>query len=221
MRRLRFAASAVLIAAASCFAQGSSSPAASGQQQGPATPRVIGHGAFQVVVPRTLESSKLKLGDQLEFPTAADFILPDGTHVHTGSKVRAHILSSESRSKGDSDSVLMIQFDSISIGGGNPQPVRGIVQAVGPNLDTSGPIDPMRETAGTGGAPDAVNTEPTGSSPALKGRPSATMLTPQSTGIHGIRNLELSADGQLTSKGKNVKLESGCQIIVKLELLQP
>ena len=46
------------------------------------------------------------------------------------------------------------------------------------------------------------------------------MLTPESTGIHGVHNLELSADGVLTSKGKNVKLDSGDQLIVKVELLQ-
>lgn len=224
MIRTNLANAIFLLAATACFGQTAPAPAAPGAssaQQSNAL-QVIGHGAFPLVVNKPLESNKLKAGDTLDLPTAADFILPNGTRVTKGSKISAHVLRSASRSKGDAESALVIQFDSIHLAGGNVQPVKGFIQAVGQNLDTSGPIDPLRESAGsTSGTPMATSGGTTGINTGASGPPKVEMLNAQSTGVHGIKNLELSADGVLTSNGKNVKLAEGYQLIVRVDLLQP
>lgn len=220
MHRFSSVAIVLLLGATYCFAQTSTAPAGSPQETGAA--HVIGHGSIPVIVTKTLDSSKLHAGDQLQLETAGEFILPGGTHVAKKAKVTAHVVKSDARSSGAAESALTIQFDSIDVGGGNTQPVKGFIQAVGPNLDTSGPVNPMMETsskqagAGSGMAPTDVKS---GSNTSQSG--GAEMLNAQSTGVHGVHNLDLSADGVLTSKGKNVKVESGDQLIVKVELLQP
>lgn len=223
MHRTKFAAILLLVAPV-CLAQSSPAPApaAASAAQEASAPKVVGHGAIPLTVSKTLDSNKLQAGDTVELPTAGDFILPGGTHVAKGAKVTAHVVKSESRSKGASDSELVLAFDSIALGGGNTQPVHGFIQAVGPNLDTSGPEDPMHATmgkqagAGTGYQPDTIKS----GSNTTKSGGSLDMLNAQSTGVHGVHNLDLSADGVLSSKGKNVKLDSGDQLIVKVELLQ-
>ena len=223
MYRMKLAA-ILLLTAPVCFAQSSPAPAAaaaSGMQDA-SVAKVVGHGAIPLTVSKALDSSKLQAGDTLEIPTAGDFILPGGTHVAKGAKVTAHVVKSEARSKGGSDSQLVLAFDSIALGSGNTQPVHGFIQAVGPNLDTSGPEDPMHATmgkqagAGTGYQPDTIKS----GSNTTKSGGATDMLNSQSTGVHGVHNLDLSADGVLSSKGKNVKLDSGDQLIVKVELLQ-
>ena len=221
MNRMKLAA-ILMLAAPVCFGQSSTAPAAAGAAQDASGAKVVGHGAIPLTVPKTLDSSKLEAGQTIELPTSGEFILPGGTHVAKGAKVTAHVVKSEARSKGGSDSDLVIAFDSIDVGGGNTQPVKGFIQAVGPNLDTSGPVNPMMETsskqagAGSGMAPDVTS----GSNTTRLGTGGVEMLNAQSTGVHGIHNLDLSADGVLTSKKKSVKLESGDQLIVKVELLQ-
>ena len=109
------------------------------------TPAAIGHGAFPVKVVKTLDSSKLKEGDNVEVETAGAFKLPDGTLVPKGSKLTGHVTSSKARSKGDSDSQLTVSFDKLNITNGKQLSVKGIVQAVfpppdepmGPNMSTS------------------------------------------------------------------------------------
>lgn len=221
MNRMKLAA-ILMLAAPVCFAQSSTAPAAAGAAQDASAAKVVGHGAIPLTVTKTLDSSKLEAGQTIELPTSGEFILPGGAHVAKGAKVTAHVVKSEARSKGGSDSELVIAFDSIALGGGNTQPVHGFIQAVGPNLDTSGPVDPMHATmgkqagAGTGYQPDNMKS----GSNTSQGGTSTDMLNAQSTGVHGVHNLDLSADGVLSSKGKNVKLDSGDQLIVKVELLQ-
>jgi hypothetical protein len=43
------------------------------------------------------------------------------------------------------------------------------------------------------------------------------MLGPHSTGVIGIKNLQLDNNSVLTSTGKEVKLDSGSQIMIKVE----
>ncbi len=221
MSRLHFATAILLLAAPCCLAQSSTpaAPATAGQNAtSAADARVIGHGSIPVGVTKTLESNKLSAGEILELQISGDFILPGGTRVPKDSKVTAHVVKSTARSKGDADSELTIAFDMIDLPEGKKQPVRGFIQAVGPRLDTSSAVDPAASTMAHLGppiAPTGVDTSKSG------GTNSGDMLNPQSTGVRGVHNLELSADGVLSSKGKTVKLESGYQLIVRVEVLQP
>jgi hypothetical protein len=47
------------------------------------------------------------------------------------------------------------------------------------------------------------------------------MLTEESTGVLGIKNLELSSDGTLTSTNKEIKLDSGTRMLLKASTATP
>ena len=76
MNRIFVSFLGTLLAAALCYGQGSTAAPA---------PAAVGHGAFPVKVTKTLDSSKLKEGDQIEVETSGSFKLPDGTLVPKGS----------------------------------------------------------------------------------------------------------------------------------------
>lgn len=44
------------------------------------------------------------------------------------------------------------------------------------------------------------------------------LLNDQSTGVVGIKNLQLGPDGVLTSSGKEVKLDSGTQLMLQVDI---
>lgn len=208
-----------------CSEASASSPRQSGSgEQASASasaPAVIGHGSIPVEITKSLDSSKLAQGESIEARTSGDFVLPGGTRVPRGSKVTAHVAEAKARSKGDSQSDLTIVFDKIMLPNQTEQPVKGSIQAVAPKPDDgSGPVDPMvSKQAGTqtGGPPSTTsgsNTQPLGTG-------AVEILNPQSSGVKGIHNLELSSEGVLTSKGKSVKLDSGDRMIVHIDLLKP
>jgi len=54
--------------------------------------------------------------------------------------VVGHVTAAKARSKGDSEASLGIVFDKIELSGGKDMPIKGMVQAVGPNPSAgSGP----------------------------------------------------------------------------------
>src|SRR5579863_3646927 len=96
----------LLLLSVGCFGQSASTAA------------VVGHGAFPVAVMKTLDSSKLKQDDSIEVETAGSFKLPDGTLIPKGSKLEGRVVSSKARSRGDSDSELVLAFNKLDISGG-------------------------------------------------------------------------------------------------------
>ena len=215
----------VLLAMFFCFGQtpapAPTQPASAAQTSSAmAGPQVIGHGSFPVKVTKALDSSKLKPGDVVELKAAGTFILPNGTRVPEGAKVTGHITEAKARSKGDSQSELTVVFDQISLANGKQVTIRGIIQAVGsnPNEDApnlaSGPT--MSKNGGAGWTPSDIKS---GSNNQVAATESAT-VSPGSTGVHGIRGLQLRPDGVLASDGKLVKLDSGVRIIVRSEILE-
>ena len=222
MNRIGIVVLNAVFAASFCYGQGSSSAPAQ------AVPAAVGHGAFPVKVVKTLDSSKLKDGDNVEVETSGGFKLPDGTLVPKGSKLSGHVTAAKARSKGDSDSQLTVTFDKLNIANGKQLSIKGIVQAVFPAPDEQ--MDPSVTGAattaaggsagGAGGGMTSVgvvtNTK-NGSSLDADSRAQATP-TPQSVGVHGMDNLQLD-NGVLTSKGKNVKLGGGVRLIVHIDIL--
>lgn len=224
MARLSSAALVVLFAASLCLGQtgAHSSPQAAG-------PPAIGHGSFPVKVMKTLDSSKLKEGDAVELETSGSFKLPDGTLVPKGSKMFGHVTAAKAKSKGDPQSELGISFDKLNVANGKQLAVKGSVQAVFPPADEPDPGMPATSShqggngAGlSGGAavppPDYKPTTDIKTGIATETTPGvAPVSDPKATGVHGFGNLSL-ADGLLTSKGKNVKLGSGVQLIVHVDI---
>jgi hypothetical protein len=203
-----------LLSAAMCYGQ-ASTPAA----QHPAT-----HGSFPVIISKTLDSSKLKIGDPFDVETAGTFKLADGTLVPKGSKLVGHVTASKARSKGDPDSQLTLAFEELSISGGKQLVMKGTVQAVYPPAEE--PMAPSMATAGTsqggsgaGASPANVGLTNSNSGSNLESSNSQSVTNMSATGVQGVRDLTLD-DGVLTSKGKNVKLGSGVRLVVRADIQQ-
>ncbi len=219
MARISSIVLVVLFAVSLCLAQ--AAPQSSSQAT---TTGAIGHGSFPVKVTKTLDSSKLKEGDTVELETSGGFKLPDGTLVPKSSKIFGHVTAAKARSKGDSQSQLVISFDKLTAANGKQLAVKGTVQAVFPPADEPDPGVPGSSShqggPGTVPAPDYKPTTDikTGIATETTSRvPPAS--DPKSTGVHGFDNMQLE-DGVLSSTGKNVKLGSGVQLIVRVDILQ-
>ncbi len=187
-----------------------------------AAPQRLGHGAFPVKVIKTLDSSKLKPGDVVEFKTAGIFALPSGTRVPEGAKVTGHVTEAKARSKGDPQSDLSIAFDQINLGNGKQLAVKGTIQAVGSNPDEDNPTGAsgpsMAKTGGPGAAGWTPTTDIKSGSNMQTVNTASPLLNPKSTGVQGLHGLQLGSDGVLTSDGKHVKLDPGTRIVVRAEI---
>lgn len=178
-------------------------------------------GAFPVKLQKGLDSKKAKEGDPVVCQTVGVLRSRSGFMIPTGTKVIGHVTKSEARSKGGSESALGIAFDKIQLGQGENIDIKGTLQAVAPSLggealDTSaGP--PQLAARGTAGS-----SAPPGGSVQIAGPNSGTpILRPTSQGVLGIKNMEMSSDGVITSSGKEVKLENGTQLLVRAEFEIP
>jgi hypothetical protein len=209
---------AVLLAAIPSFAQA-------------AAPTPTGHGSIPVKVIKTLDSSKLKEDESIDLETAGSFKLPDGTLVPKGSKLTGRVVSTKARSKGDTDSVLTLAFDKLTVQGGKQLALKGTVQAIyppaeeaqGPNMSTMG-TSQGGSAGGVGPGGTASGASPTigitnenrGSDPQSASVPQ-TQVNVKAEGVQGMHDLQLE-NGVITSKGKNVKLGTGVRIIVHADL---
>jgi hypothetical protein len=168
-------------------------------------------GVFAVELLKPLDSKKLKPGDEVEAKLPAEVRTPGGTTIPRGSKIIGHVTEAKARSKGDPESQLGIVFDKISRSGGEDTAIKGVIQAVAPNpnpeVQTGGGI-------GYGGMSETMEKPPTPS----QGTRSVPLLTNDSIGVLGIKNLELGTDGVLTSTGKEVKLDSGTRVLLNVSM---
>lgn len=180
------------------------------------------HGPMPAELTKALDSKKLKEGDPVTARIIAELHMRDGRTIPRDSKLTGHVTEAKARSKGDPQAALGITFDKITTPDGKDIAVKGVLQAVGPSL-TSGSGGQAESPSGPGmmagheGA--GVGTTP----PPMPGMSSTThtslpVLNGQSKGVLGIRNLELGENSVLLSTGKEVKLDSGTQMIVQVEI---
>jgi hypothetical protein len=180
------------------------------------------HGAMPAQLTKSLDSKKMKEGDEVTGRITAEIHTRDGLTIPRDSKLIGHVTEAKARSKGDPQSALGIVFDKISVPGGKDVAIKGVIQAVGPNPSagsqnavSSGPGPGMmagHEGQGAGTTPPPM--------PSVASTPQAgvPLLTGQSKGVVGIRNLELGDNSVLFSNGKELKLDSGAQLIVMVEV---
>lgn len=181
----------------------------------------LGRGSVVLQVVKTLDSSKLKAGDAVEFTTAGAFLLRDGTKVAEGTRVTSHIVESKARASGDSVSELAISFDQIQLNKEKQLSLKAVLQAVGEGPPEDAPVGPPASTmakesgsAGAGWTPPDVKS---GSNTHVVVQAPPT-VTHESTGVLGFKGLQLGANGVISSSGKNVKLGSGTRIVVRTEI---
>jgi hypothetical protein len=210
MNRLVMVLTFSLLAIAVCVGQGAVATPDSG-----ASGKSI-HGVISVSLAKSIDSKKLKEGDEIPTKTLGTLRTSDGVTIPSGSMVVGHVTQATARSKGDPTASLGIAFDKIQVPGGKDMMIKGTLQAVGPNPnESSGP-----QTGAAGGNNlNAGNGSTASAGPNLglqPGQAGGKILDPHATGVVGVKNLQLD-NSVLTSTGKEVKLDSGSQMVIKIE----
>jgi hypothetical protein len=203
---------AVLVLAILAYMGGS----ADAQQATPSAPTQAGAQKMtQVVLPvslaTALDSKKQKTGTEVIVKVGGTVTLKDGTAIPRGAKIVGHVTDAKARSGGDSESSLAIAFDTISLPDGKTLAIKGTMQAVAP--------DPNQDDSG--GSVDygsSMNRSMEHAQGGTSVSSPVTVLTEQSVGVYGIKNLQLGDDGVLKSNDKSVKLASRSQIVLRAQL---
>jgi hypothetical protein len=175
-------------------------------------------GILPVTLTKSLDSKKLKDGDEVTAKTAAGLHSASGEGIPAGAKVVGHVTQSKARSKGDSEASLGVVFDKIEMPGGKSMDIKGVLQAVGPAPDTGPDTGSSMGGAGMnrGNGSTAPASNGVGMQPGQHGN--SSMLDPHASGVVGIKNMQLDSNNSvLTSTGKEVKLDSGAQMLIKME----
>jgi hypothetical protein len=208
--RTAVACTFMLLAISLCFHNDAAAQQAQ-QASSPVAAQKVIKAEIPVFLAKSIDSKKLKSGEEVDGKIAVNLQLKDGTTISQGAKVVGHVTQAKARSNGDAESSLGIVFDKIDLPGGKDLAMTAVIQAVAPNpnagANTGGGI-------GYGGMNEMIEKPPT---PQFN-PPSTPLLNEQSVGVLGIKNLQLGADGVLTSDQKTVKLESGTQIMVQAQI---
>lgn len=204
----------------------------SAQQSASSTPAPAPNGiraAIPVVLTESLDAKKLKAGDEVTAKTLVG-LEGKGLSIPSGSKVTGHVTQAEARSKGDPQSSLGIVFDKIDLSGGKERPIHGQIQAVAPSAIPEPTVGPVgggtiaKESPGDQGSPVPGPSSSLGNIQTPNPDGSANQpwrLDANSHGVIGIRHLELDKDSVLTTTDKDLKLDSGTQLLVRSEIQSP
>jgi hypothetical protein len=182
--------------------------------QAAAPTSAAGQKITQILIPASLTSSvdakKKKPGEEVVVKTAGNVRLADGTMISRGAKIVGHVTEAKARSGSDAQSSLGIVFDKIDMSGGKTLAITGVIQAFAPN-----PNPDQGEGVNYGGMNQTLqHSTPTagGSSPVIP------ILSEDSVGVQGIKNLQLGSDGVFKSDQKTVKLDYGSQVVLRAQL---
>ncbi len=179
------------------------------------------HGPMPAELTKSLDSKKLKEGDPVTARITAEVRTRSGDVIPRDSKLIGHVTEAKARSKGDPQAALGIVFDKITTPDGKELAIRGVIQAVAPNLSSgeqAGGVQYPGMMAGRDQGMSPGTTPPPMPNQNQAQQPSKPVLNAQSKGVVGIRNLELGDNSVLLSGGKEIRLDSGTQMIVQVEI---
>jgi hypothetical protein len=208
--RIALPAAFLLLAVSVCAPTNAGAQAAMSSSQNPAA----GQKGAQILIPASLTSSvdakKKKPGEEVVVKTAGNVRLADGTVISRGAKVVGHVTEAKARSGGEAQSSLGIVFDKISLSDGKTLAITGVIQAFAPN-----PNPEQGEGVNYGGMNQTLqHSTPTagGTSPVIP------ILSADSVGVQGVKDLQLGSDGVFKSDQKTVKLDFGSQVVLRAQL---
>ena len=181
-------------------------PAAAQASSQPAHVAINGtqqHGVFAVKLANDIDSKKLKQGAPIEAFLVNSITLPSGATAARGAKVVGHVTEASA----GSGSKLGIVFDKLVRGPGEETPIKGVVQAVAPNPDSA---------VSSGGNPVdyGVTMRSVMTAPPDMTKSQTPLLTEDSQGVLGFKNMKLGPDGVITSDAKEIKLERGTRLLL-------
>jgi hypothetical protein len=230
--------------------QGQQSPATaqSGkpEQPGGTSSRIAPGSVIPVLLSRTIDAKKVKVGDQVEAKVTQDLKADGELIIPKDTKVLGHVTQAQARSKEQKESQVGITFDHAVKKNGDDLPlsmsIQAIIAAPTENADNNGasggagrPYSPGaggmsqgssggRGSGATTGAASAAPPPPAGEGPTdtPAGANARSAITGDTQGVVGIPNLNLStaADASrgsvLSSEKNNVKLESGTLMLLRV-----
>ena len=193
---------------------------------------------------KAVDAKKAKPGDPVQAKITQELLSKDGHAViPLGSRVEGHVTEAKPHEKGESPSTLGIAFDKIVFKDGHELPMSATIQALAPPLMSFNPNgdsmaqpsapgsapsqpsggmyggmshpaggSPSENPGGSMGTPGAGNTGSTGTTPGAGG---VGRLSNNAQGVIGIPGLAMQGD-VLTAQKKNVKLDSGTQLMLRV-----
>jgi hypothetical protein len=185
---------------------------------------------------KTIDAKKAKQGDKIEAHTTQAAKGSNGADIPKGSKLVGHVTAAKAHSKQDPGSTLGIVFDEVVLKNGESVPFKAAVLAVAPPPPPPTVATTNMDSAQTGGAAGAPSAPRAGASSAPSDSAGVVgsggqfgrfmigdvQLNPNSRGAIGLPGVTLQSEvsGQaggsvLTSKGQNVKLESGTKLVLQ------
>lgn len=186
---------------------------------------------------KSLDSKKAKEGDPVVAKVSADLLSDGAIIVPRNSRITGHVTEAKARGKGESESTLGMVFDRLILKNGQEIPLNAVVQAVGAPVSSSVPTAADENPGGPKSNPGGYGSPGGMGSPrpsAMPGNPSGTQgpddqpgaspgprghLAANATGVVGISGVTLrttsSASSVLASEKKNVKLDSGTQLLLR------
>ena len=208
-------------------------------------PRFAPGSIIPVQLTKTIDTKKVKKGDQVEAKVTQDLKSASGqVVVPKDTKVVGHVTEAEAANQNQKESQLGIAFDHAVIKNGPdvsmPMSIQAIIAPWNPNSGNNGaaaaagpsasesnsggmpPGNVNRSSSGMGNAP--APTPPSGNDvPTAQTTPDARpVITTHTQGVVGIPNLTLSpaadaTQGSVVSSGKgSVKLESGTLMLLRV-----
>jgi hypothetical protein len=204
------------------------------------SPRFAPGTELRVELDKTIDAKKAKAGELVVAKTLDEIREGNQVVAPRGSKVIGHIVAATPHEKG-SPSTLEIAFDKFDLGNASQVPIKATIQALAkpannpsPEPSSIGQLGGGNPAMGGGnrmggmqpggsmgqppGSPNVGNTGTMGGTPA----PSpSTEISANARGVAGISGVSLSLgptqDSVLTSEKHNVKLDSGTQMVLRVE----
>jgi len=195
---------------------------------------------FRAELEKTIDAKKASPGDPVLAKTIDELKSGGQVIAPRGARIVGHVVAAAPHEK-DSASHLEIAFDKLEVGNGSEIPMKATIQALARpvnyapvGLDNMGqptggstPMAPGGRSggmvpAGTGqpaGAPNPGNMGNAGGMPSQSSPGGG--ISPNAEGVTGMSGVSLSAgpsqDSVLTSEKHNVKLESGTQMVLRVQ----
>jgi hypothetical protein len=240
-KKVLFSATVVLACAAISFAQAPAPPAASQTPNTAASVDAPPSGTLLAVeLSKSVDAKKSKANDRVEAKTATDLLAHGRIVVPRNTKIIGRVTETKPHTKDSPDSKVGITFDHMLLKDGREVPLQIAVQAIarplqlgpgmsgnGPRADRGVPMPGQRAPMGDGSTqnvpssyPGDLAPIPDPMSPNSPGASTSIPLNPTSKGVVGISGLSLDTSGAtalLSSNSGNVHLESGTQMILRVQ----
>lgn len=181
--------------------------------------------AIPATLDKSLDSKKVKSGDEIVAKTSVGLTSAAGVQIPEGSKVIGRIADAKAKSKGDPESTLTFSFEKIILKNGQEIPFHAVAQAIGMGQnpaaaafpESGGPNSQTASNGMKGGASPSVGSGPGSSGSSSTGASSAT---PQGVAVQDNSGGRLSANASGVVNIKGLSLESqASQSIVSSDLV--